>query len=316
MRHGTRRILLAGVPQVLAVVPAAVLLVATWDRLPAQLATHFAADGSVNDQLSRQAMLIGMVGLGLVLAVALGLVNRPLWGVPVSKWDIPRLHVVFSWALAGFLGVVLFMVVAGNLDAGDPATVTMPAGLLLYAFGAAVVAGVIGAVLAPRSAATRDDHDPPTMDLAPGERVSWSRPMSSPWLAALGVLLAVGGVLLGWSVGWGTGWLVVVAGLLVCLLSSAKVTVDRRGTTVAFTALGWPRTRVALDRTESAVAEHVSPAQFGGWGYRIVPGASGFLLRSGTALVLTRTSGRRFVVTVDDAETAARVVNGLRDRQG
>jgi hypothetical protein len=314
MGRGTRRVLVV-VPQLLAVVPAVVTLLLHWDRLPEQLATRFAFDGSVSSHLSREALLVAMVGLGLVLAVVLGLVNRPLRGVRVSTWDIPRLHVVVSWGVAGFLGVVLFTVVASNLDARDPSEVSMPLVGLLYALGAAVVAGTAAALLVPKSEpAPPDEQEAPAMDLAPGEHVSWSRPVSSPWLTVLGIGLVVTGVVLGAFSGWGPGLVMAAAGLLVILLSSATVSADRRGATVTFTALGWPRVRVRLDQIESAAAKDVSPAEFGGWGYRIVPGASGLVLRSGQALVVTRTTGRRFVVTVDDAETAARVLNGLRAR--
>lgn len=318
-RSRLRRMLLVGAPQLLAVVPAVVTMLVGWHRLPERLATRFAFDGSVADHMSRPALLISMIGFGLVLAVTFVLVHGPMSDARpfrVSTWDLPRLLVVTSWALAGFLGVLLFMVVASNIDARDAAEVSMPPVALLYALGAAVVTGAIGAVLAPKSRARPlDDQEPPVMDLGAGEHVSWSRSISSPWLTVLGAVFVVVGPVLGWSVGWVAGGPVVASGLLVALLSRAMATVDHRGLTVTFTALGWPRIRIALDKIESAVAEDVSPAQFGGWGYRIVPGASGVVLRSGPALIVTRTSGRRFVVTVDDAETAARVLNGLRARK-
>jgi hypothetical protein len=46
-----------------------------------------------------------------------------------------------------------------------------------------------------------------------------------------------------------------------------------------------------------------------------VPGGSGVILRAGSALIVTRRSGRRFTVTVDDAETAAGLLDGLAHRQ-
>lgn len=319
LRPVWRRMLLVGVPQLLAVVPAVVTMLVVWDRLPEPMATRFAFDGAVSDQMSRSALLLTMIALGLVLSVGLGLAYRTA-GDPranrISRWDVPRLFVAFSWAVAGLLGVVLVMVVASNTDAVGAATVTMPAVELLYAVAAAVVAGAVGALLAPRSeAAPLDEDEPPAMELAPGEHVSWTRPISSPWLTILGLALLVVGVVLGWSAGWVTGGPFLVAGLLVGLLSRATVTVDQRGTTVRFTPLGWPRVRIDLGEIESAVAENISPAQFGGWGYRIVPGASGLVLRAGPGLILTRRTGRKFVVTVDDAETAARVLNGLRARR-
>lgn len=49
---------------------------------------------------------------------------------------------------------------------------------------------------------------------------------------------------------------------------------------------------------------------FGGWGLRLsVDGRVGVVLRTGEALQITRRKGRPFVVTVDDAETAAAVLS-------
>ncbi|MFC4852783.1 hypothetical protein [Actinophytocola glycyrrhizae] len=315
-RPTLRPTLLAGAPQLLAVAPAALTMLVAWDRLPERMATRFAFDGSVTDDMSRPAMLVTTIGAGLVLSVVLGLTNRSTSGTRISRWDMPRLLVAVSWALAGFLGVVLFMVVVSNIDAPEPAAVTMSAVVLLYALGAAVVTGAVGALVAPRSATPPPgDREPPTMDLGPAEHVEWSRSITAPWLVVLGVVLLLAGLLLGWSAGWGAGVPLAVAGLLLSLLSSATVTADEHGVRVRFTPFGWPRLRVGMDEIESAVAEDVTPAQFGGWGYRVVPGASGLVLRQGPALVITRTSGRKFVVTVDDARTAARLLNGLRGRR-
>jgi len=311
-----RRGLLVGLSQVLAVVPASVLLLSEWDRLPDRLATRFTFNSAVSDYMSRPGLLFTMIGLGLVLAVALGSLNRPRWGVRVSRWDVPRLQVVFSLALAGFLGVVLFGVVANNLDVADPSAVSLSMAYLLYAVGAAVVCGGTAALVVGKSEPVPPAEELPAMELAPGEQVSWSRPVSAPWLTVLGLVLLVAGPVLGWGVGWDAGRPVVVIGVVVALLSKASVIVDRRGVTVTFTPFRWPRLRISLADIRSASAEDVSPTQFGGWGYRIVPGASGLVLRAGQALVLTRASGRRFVVTVDDASTAARVVNALRARRG
>ncbi|GAA3029785.1 hypothetical protein GCM10020000_03060 [Streptomyces olivoverticillatus] len=54
---------------------------------------------------------------------------------------------------------------------------------------------------------------------------------------------------------------------------------------------------------------------FGGWGYRARPGASGIVLRSGDAISARLTTGSEFVVTVDDAATAAALLNTLADRE-
>jgi hypothetical protein len=61
----------------------------------------------------------------------------------------------------------------------------------------------------------------------------------------------------------------------------------------------------------SASTADVAPVQFGGWGYRVVPGGRGIILRGGPALVVTQHSGRRLTVTVDDPGIAAGLLAGL-----
>jgi hypothetical protein len=66
---------------------------------------------------------------------------------------------------------------------------------------------------------------------------------------------------------------------------------------------------------EEAVSRRIVPlTELGGWGYRVRPERSGFVLRSGEGIVLRLTDGREFVVTVDDAATAAALFNAYLDR--
>jgi hypothetical protein len=81
-------------------------------------------------------------------------------------------------------------------------------------------------------------------------------------------------------------------------------------------SLGRPRIVVPLDEVVRAEVVEVSPvAEFGGWGYRVGrAGRVGIVLRSGQALQVERTGGRSLVVTVDDADTAAALLNTLAAR--
>ncbi len=55
-------------------------------------------------------------------------------------------------------------------------------------------------------------------------------------------------------------------------------------------------------------------AEFGGWGLRYgLDGRYGVVLRRGEALEVTRVGGRRFVVTVDDAQTAAAALAAVHE---
>ena len=93
-----------------------------------------------------------------------------------------------------------------------------------------------------------------------------------------------------------------------------RVTVDRTGLTWR-SALGVPRGHVPLAGVTGVSVVDVRPGDFGGYGIRSVPGATGLITRSGPALQVQRGT-RRLVVTVDDPMGAASVLEGLRLRSG
>lgn len=114
-------------------------------------------------------------------------------------------------------------------------------------------------------------------------------------------------------------WLGLPAAAIVLVLFSvtlsARVTVDETGLTVRGSA-GWPRVHVPAERVDVAGTGDVSAlGEFGGWGWRYFPGSgAGAVFRSGDALRVVRTNGSRFTVTVDDAATAAALLNAYADR--
>ncbi|MFC4122486.1 hypothetical protein [Nonomuraea zeae] len=57
-------------------------------------------------------------------------------------------------------------------------------------------------------------------------------------------------------------------------------------------------------------------ADLGGWGLRIgLRRRHGLITAGGPALAVTLRSGRTFVVTVPDPETAASLINGMKKRE-
>ena len=53
----------------------------------------------------------------------------------------------------------------------------------------------------------------------------------------------------------------------------------------------------------------------GGWGWRTgVGGTIGIVMRKGEGIEVVHSGGKRLVVTVDDAETAAALLNTMADR--
>ena len=305
-----RRIPLAAVPQLVAAVPAVVVLVAMGDRLPSPLASHFGPTGAADGFASRGALLGLSAGLAVLMALVLGLVARQFsGGAAISRWDTGRFFMAVAWAAAGGLGVTQYGAVAANLDLADATGATLPGWLLPAALGAAAVGGAAGWLVAGRTPVT----DPPPASATPlgaTEQVSWTRSVGSVWITVGGGVLLVGGLVLGPLVSWGAAAGPLIAGVLLLVFARARVTVDRRGLTVALGVLGWPRIHVRAGDIAAVSVADVSPLQFGGWGYRIVPGGSGIVVRSGPALIVTKRSGHRFTVTVDDAETAASLLAG------
>jgi hypothetical protein len=110
-------------------------------------------------------------------------------------------------------------------------------------------------------------------------------------------------------------------GLALLLLAFAATTlafhvrVDDSGLHVD-SVLGIPRFHVPLSDIESAARVEVNPmGEFGGWGLRLSTGRRfGVVLRAGDAIEVLRRSGKRFVVTVDDAATGAALLEALVSR--
>lgn len=305
----TRRITFGSLPPLVAALPAIALLLAWSDRLPEPSATHFAVDGTADGFSSAATLLWSSLGLAVLLAAVFG---------TVSAARTTRFLIGVSWAASVLTGATSLLVVLANVDAVDAATVRLSPLPLLLALAVAVTAGVLGARVAPAGVLA----DAPvtrggSLDLAPDERVAWSRGVTSTPMQAIGTSLVLGGILLALLVQTFPGVVVAAAGLLSLVFSSSRTTVDGRGLTVAVGPLGRPRWHVPLADVRSAVAGDVSAlGRFGGYGYRVVAGGSGVILRSGEALIVTRASGRTFTVTVDDAETGARLLTGLLERSG
>jgi hypothetical protein len=202
---------------------------------------------------------------------------------------------------------------AVNLDLPDAAAAVLPPWVLPLSLATGALTGLLGCRIAPPPAApAAEPASAPPLAVGATERVSWSRPVSAPWAWPVALLVAAGGAgiaLLGGPLAVALAAVPVAGAALV--LGSARVTVDRSGLTVALGLLGRPRVHVPAEDVASASTADVAPLRFGGWGYRVVPGGRGIILRGGPALVVTQRSGRRLTVTVDDPGTAAGLLAGL-----
>jgi len=179
------------------------------------------------------------------------------------------------------------------------------------------VAGAISVAGDERQPTTEPvDSGAPRAAHADAGPATWTGAAASPMAMLAGLAAAVlvfALVLL--TQFWGLLVVVILLVALIAAMSSAVVRVDSSGVTIR-SSLGWPRTWVPLDEIVRADVTEVRPLRdFGGWGWRVGrKGRVGVALRRGEALLIERTGGRSVVVTVDDAATAAGLVNVLADR--
>lgn len=306
----------AVLPFLLALTVDLLLFAALHDRLPTRLATHF--DGAGNAD--------GCSGRGSYVTVNIGLAGglAAVWAVIAATADFAvrgaRLTIGVGYAAAGLTGYVMAAALYANLDAPDGSEVELPLWQLAAGLGVAVLAAGAGALLLrfidlPAQVPPPGPGAVERLDLAEGEVAGWARRAPSRTLCAVGVaLLAVGGVLT-YVYDWGRAAAPLTCGLLILACSCPYVTVDRHGLTTRPTVLPWPRVRIPLADVDRAVSREVKAlSEYGGWGYRVRPGRSGLILRSGEAIVVRRAGGREFAVTVADSATAAALLNTLAER--
>jgi hypothetical protein len=276
-----------------------------WESFPDPMAVHWGPGGQPDGAMDRG--LIWLVPLVLTsVGLALGVLLR-VDGSPSAE----------GVALVGFFGGMAIWTSLSLAILNRDAGVWQEAGAFdLWQVVGVVVTGVvfgaIGVWLGRRwyPLAPRPVIDAPAMEFAPEERVAWMGTARVMWpfliLSPFGLVF----LLL-------PGWLKILAPVYVVLaylISQVSVLVDANGMKVRLGGILTVR-KIALEEVDAARAIHLEPTQWGGWGYRMIPGATAVVLRRGDGIEVVLEGGRRFGVTVDDAATGAAVLNGLVRRQ-
>ncbi|MFF7752025.1 DUF1648 domain-containing protein [Streptomyces sp. NPDC007971] len=217
-------------------------------------------------------------------------------------------------------------VIRANLDRTDWHEARLPAVWIVALLATALAAGAGAWLLTTRGQDPSPAVAPtPPLEIPDGQHLAWFSRATNPWLHGAALLTglaaaASGAALAAGLVGTGPFFPVFAgAGLASCSLAacaSVRVRVSEHGLEVAFGPLGRPRRRWAAGDIESARVEHRTPAQAGGWGYRLGGLGTTVMVRGGECLVV-RLRGRRseFAVSVDDAERGAALLNALRTPQ-
>lgn len=278
-------------------------------RLPDPVAAHWSAAGRPDGSLP---LVADVVLLALVTAVvALG----PL---VAARGDVPRDLARVLVGVAGGGGVFLAGLrvasLQANLDAPTwDAASPLPGTTVAVTLVAALVVGAVGAWAAgDRPARIPELRAPADVEVRPGEPVVWSGTATSRVgtqvaAAALG-LLALGALLVPAAARIPVLVLLVVSAVAAATLGQVRVTIGPAGLTARLGGIGLPRVHVPITDVEAVRVEDVVPSAYGGWGYRLVPGATALVVRRGPGVRVERRSRRALVVTVDGAAEAAGVL--------
>ncbi|GAA1260236.1 MULTISPECIES: hypothetical protein [Streptomyces] len=144
------------------------------------------------------------------------------------------------------------------------------------------------------------------------------------WLAALGGAACVAlGIELAVVSQWTSGVAALVMSVVGCIAAGllilfgtlafvhVAVKVDKDYLEVRCGHIGVPRRRILLAHVVGAEFEpRVTPRQWGGWGYRWRPEqGTAVIVRRGEGVVVIMGDGRKFTVTVDNAESAVRAIH-------
>lgn len=286
--------------------------------LPGPIAVHF--DGAGRADGSAPLWLhLALVALFTVTASAV-----LVWSAwrPTSTMGVEAAVATFVGWLIGFVNpIVLF----ANEGVAQWREASLGGSGAIWAATLSALAASLPVALMVRHTTDRRAGDPsPALELGAAERAAWFGRASSR-VVATGVvsLVFVGTVVLLAFAGGGlaTGLVLLATALAMVSFMSLDVAIGETGVRVRAGALRWPTVHFGLDEIEAARSVHWDPLKGGlvsGWGYRgslRLMGRAGWVLRGGPALELDLARGRRFLVTVDGAEEAAAVLNGLLARR-
>ncbi|MBA8825432.1 hypothetical protein FHX42_002783 [Saccharopolyspora lacisalsi] len=300
------------------VVAAAVILVfyLTWlPRLPERLATHFGMGGRADGFTSVGAFPFVMPTVTLGFGVLFGLLALAMRRNPFAQ----RLMSAAAGGVALMMLAINVLLLHEHLDVADSTAVTLPGWHIGTVGIGMAVGGALGWFAAGSTPAVEAEPPPdvhtPVREPAVGETVSWRRSQTSPVIGWIMVgMLPV--VVLTCAVS--TWWLLALhipVYLLLASFARVVVEIDDSGLTLRMLA-GLPRIHVPVPELRTAYSRDIAPLRdFSGWGWRSNSTACGLVLRSGSGLWVHRKQREPLAVTVPDAEEAAALLNGLRDRR-
>ena len=318
MNEWTRRAVLG------AAIPAAVVAVglgpyvAYRSDLPERVASHYSIVGGPDGSMTTEQFLI-VVGtlmvLGWAACAAVALTRRRF-----QPMVAPTVSFVGAFFVALASGILATTAIGQRgLDRWQDASLPLWV-LIVWVAGGVIVGGAAARIASslPTAGDAGAGATPPTMDLGPGERAFWTSTLSAKWPLLLGPVVLLAAIGLTQLVEPWFALVLLIPAIATTTFSRIRVTADRSGLQVRYGFLGWPGTSVPLRRIATAQAIEVRPAEWGGWGYRgnlALMNRAAVVLRAGPGLRLDLHDGKVFVVTIDNPETPAQLLNTEACRQ-
>ncbi|MVO86225.1 DUF1648 domain-containing protein [Streptomyces sp. p1417] len=305
----TGRAVLAALPGVAACAGVLALAAARWDALPDPVAIHFGGD-SADGFASRTTGVLVMAGICALAAVVFAAVAR--------RCPAARSMYATAFAVPALLACAFVMTLLANADVADAHDAELPNWQILFPAGAALAGAAVGALLAPASAAGGEASGavggdaPLSVGLRAGETAVWSRSAAPAWIKGVfTVLIAAGAAGLLFDVGE-LAWVGLPIGVIGLVMSLLRASAGPKGFALGLPLLPFPRVSVPLADIRQARVRLVRPVRdLGGWGYRSMGGRRGLAFHSGEGLCLELTGDREFLIVVEDAESAAGLLNDL-----
>lgn len=302
-RHIAARI--AGPAVILAalVVPAIVAA----PRMPDPSAIHWNLHGQPDGS---GAWWVGPLLTGVIWALA--------WAVIVfARVPAPRWTTSWLYGIGGILVLTQTTTVWANDGAAswhDAAELPAAPIVLAATAAAAVIAGAIGWALAgpdPVRAPDWPARPLPTVGLGATETAIWGGTAHNRGMLAVAAAALIAAIVAPLAV---TPALVLIA-LVFVAFAHVTVIVNETAVSIRFGVAQWPRRTIPLGDIATAEAIDVEPLKYGGWGWRVRPDRSSYIVRRGEGVQLCLRDDRIVIVTVSDAEHAAGLVNDYLARE-
>ncbi|MBG0568379.1 DUF1648 domain-containing protein [Actinoplanes aureus] len=293
------------------------VIAATWamwsGELPTRVATHWGTSGAPDRFSSTTGFWVTLLAIGIVAGLtALTAAVATLRAGAPAEADVARFLLIGAGAAAG--AVAGMWVATATAALANPADPRLGWRFLWFVAGLAwglVVRAAAGRFSRPVLPAA-PGVDP--LDLGPTERAAYSTTLRSPLITGVTLASAALVAVLAATVQPGL-WLVAAIPLLAGLtFGRIRVTADRRGLRLVAGLVGVPLKHIPLTDIATAEAADINPLEWGGWGYRVLPGRAALVLRGGPALVLHLRDGHRFAVTLDHPRTPAALLTALQSR--